>query len=176
MTWNSTFTKPAKPMQRKTPMRSTKPMTRGSKKRGPGLAQRIAESQGTAIKHFRRPERSFRSVEHRLAVVSLPCARCGIVGFSQAAHANAGKGLGMKTSDALTFPLCCSRPGVVGCHVLHDQGGIYTRQERARVEWESVDSTRSLLIRQNKWPAYVESAYLKAIAPLVRMVHGGALS
>ncbi|MHA3905167.1 hypothetical protein ACTPOE_16805 [Castellaniella sp. WN] len=170
--WNSTFKSAGKPMQRKTPMKATKPMGRGSKKRGPGLAQRVAESQGTVIRPFRRPERSFRSVEHRRAVASLPCARCGVVGFSQAAHANAGKGLGLKTSDALTFPLCCSRPGVVGCHVLHDQGGIYTRQERARVEWESVDATRATLIRQNKWPAYVESAYLKAIVPLARMVHG----
>lgn len=170
--WNSTL-KPGKPLQRKAPMKRGNPMKyKQNRKSGSGLAQRVAESQGTAIRHFRRPERSFRSVEHRQAVASLPCARCGIVGFSQAAHANAGKGLGLKTSDALTFPLCCSRPGVVGCHVLHDQGGIYTRQERARVEWESVDATRATLIRQNKWPAYVESAYLKAIVPLARMVHG----
>src|SRR5690606_21011660 len=171
MTWNSTFTKPAKPMQRKTPMKAGKPMARGREKRGPGLAQRIAESMGRAIKHARGESNLLRSVEHRQNVAALPCAKCGIVGFSQAAHVNFNKGGALKVCDSLTFPLCCSRPGVVGCHVLHDQGGIYTRQERARAEWEFVDATRSLLIRQNKWPAYVESAYLKAIVPLARVVH-----
>ena len=169
--WNSTFKSPAKPLQRKTPLRATKPMGRSRQKKGPGLAQRVAEAQGTALKHFRRPDRTFRSIEHRQAVASLPCIKCGIVGFSQAAHVNFNKGGALKTSDALTFPLCCTRLGIVGCHVLHDQGGIYTREERARIEWESVDATRAALIRQSKWPAYVESAYQKAIVPLVRMVH-----
>lgn len=65
-----------------------------------------------------------RSEQLRRAVASLPCAKCGIEGYSQAAHANAykwGKSHGKKASDAAIFPLCCTRPDEVGCHVRHDQ-------------------------------------------------------
>lgn len=172
MTWNSTFTKPGKPMQRKTPMRQLRPMKPRRQKHGPGLAQRVAELSGTAFKHLRSQPSLLRSEQHRKNVAALPCAKCGIVKFSQAAHVNFGKGGGLKVCDSLTFPLCCDRPGVRGCHSLHDQGGIYTKAERARVEWEYADATRALLIRQNKWPDRIEAAYQKAIAPLALMVHG----
>lgn len=171
MTFNSTL-KPGKPMQRKTPLQATKPMQRNREKKGKGLAQRIAESLGRAIQHARGESNLLRSAAHRQNVAGLPCAKCGIVGFSQAAHANATKGGSLKTCDSLTFPLCCDRPGVRGCHGLHDQGAIYAHQERVRVEWEYVDGTRAELIRKNKWPAHVEVAYQRAIAPLARMVHG----
>ncbi|WP_347656440.1 LysR family transcriptional regulator, partial [Comamonas thiooxydans] len=39
------------------------------------------------------------------------------LGYSQHAHLNYGKGLGLKTDDRTGFPLCCSRPGIEGCHV-----------------------------------------------------------
>lgn len=169
--YNSTFKAAGKPMQRKTPMRSSKLMAHSLRKHGPGLAQRIAESLDKAIKHARGESRVFRSVDHRKNVAALPCARCGVIGFGQCAHANFSKGLGIKASDALTFSLWCSRPGIVGCHVLHDQGGIYTRQERAKLEWEYVDAARAALIQQNKWPAAVEAAYQVTIVPLARLVH-----
>lgn len=60
----------------------------------------------------------------RRAVSTLPCAKCGIEGYSQAAHSNLwehGKGRGMKSDDRFVFPLCCTRPGVLGCHAEHDQ-------------------------------------------------------
>lgn len=113
-----------------------------------------------------------RSEQHRKNVAALPCAKCGVVGLSQCAHANFDKGGALKVCDSLTFPLCCDRPGVRGCHSLHDQGGIYTKAERVRIEWEYVDATRAELIRQNKWGAEVEAHYQTAIVPLVRMVHG----
>lgn len=78
------------------------------------------------------------SEQHRRNVASLPCAECSIEGFSQAAHANNsefGKGRGIKSNDYATFPLCCTRPGVIGCHVAHDQYIGVTReqaQERER--------------------------------------------
>ena len=37
-----------------------------------------------------------RSEPYRRAVATLPCAICGVHGYSQAAHANQGKGMGMK--------------------------------------------------------------------------------
>lgn len=64
------------------------------------------------------------SDQHLRNVASLPCARCGIEGYSQAAHSNQsifGKGRGLKASDIATFPLCCTRPEINGCHVEHDQ-------------------------------------------------------
>lgn len=73
----------------------------------------------------------------RRAVSSLPCAHCGVQGFSQAAHANGytwGKGRGMKSTDAAIFPLCCTRPDVVGCHEKHDQFIDVTKQTRDEVE------------------------------------------
>ena len=63
-------------------------------------------------------------------VASNECFGCRIVGYSQAAHENAGKGGALKTGDDRTFPLCCTRPGKIGCHVEHDQCIDMTRDER----------------------------------------------
>lgn len=109
----------------------------------------------------------WRSEKHRRNVAALPCIRCHCFGPSQCAHANFGKGLGTKVSDALTFPLCPA------CHRNHDAGGI-PRSERWQREWEFADRTRSILIRKNQWPADAEAAYQIAIAPLARVVHGEA--
>jgi hypothetical protein len=69
---------------------------------------------------------------HLRRVAALPCACCGIWGYSQAAHSNRyqdGKGRGIKANYLATFPLCCTRPGDVGCHVRHDQCIGMTRAE-----------------------------------------------
>jgi len=161
---NSTL-KPGKPMQRKTPLQATKPMQRNREKKGKGLAQRIAESLGRAIQHARGESNLLRSEQHRRNVAALACVCCGKAGPSQCAHANATKGAGLKVCDSLTFPLCPD------CHRAHDQGGVYTKLERWKREWEFADATRAQLIRRNQWPAEVEIAYQKAIVPLARVVH-----
>ena len=61
-----------------------------------------------------------RSEAYRRAVASLPCAHCGIEGYSQHAHENDGKGKGMKVDDRRAMPLCCTRPGIEGCHAAFD--------------------------------------------------------
>lgn len=69
-------------------------------------------------------------------IASMPCFSCGIDGFSQAAHSNLakhGKGGAQKASDYATFPLCCERPGVMGCHSLFDQGVIVTKLNKETV-------------------------------------------
>jgi hypothetical protein len=38
--------------------------------------------------------------------------------------------MGTKTSDLETFPLCCTRPGVVGCHEIFDLCVEHTKAER----------------------------------------------
>jgi len=71
-----------------------------------------------------------RDEKYRRLVALMPCFSCGIEGYSQVAHSNLGKhgkGGAMKASDYATFPLCCARPGVMGCHAQFDQGVIVTK-------------------------------------------------
>lgn len=159
--WNSTL-KAGKGLQRKTPIQATKPMARNREKKGKGLAQRIADSLGRAIQHARGESGLLRSEQHRRNVAALGCLITGKP--AQACHVNFGKGMGMKACDSLCFPLAPE------LHREHDQGGI-PRMERIRREWEYVDQTRAQLIRRNQWPAEVEQAYQKAVAPLARVVH-----
>lgn len=60
----------------------------------------------------------------RRAVAALPCVLCRREGDTQAAHRNEGKGMGLKTDDALTAALCTA------CHSAIDQGKEFTREER----------------------------------------------
>lgn len=74
--------------------------------------------------------KQFRDGKYLRLIASMPCFSCGVEGRSQAAHSNLpkhGKGWAQKASDYATFPLCCERPGVVGCHSLFDQGVIVTK-------------------------------------------------
>lgn len=67
-------------------------------------------------------------------VASLPCAHCHIEGQSQAAHyqgmrADAfGRGLGIKTHDLLTAPLCI--PSGNNCHIRFDNYEFSTLKDR----------------------------------------------
>ena len=63
--------------------------------------------------------RPVRAESYRRWVASHPCFSCGLEGQSQCAHANGG-GMGTKASDLETFPLCCARPGFMGCHQMFD--------------------------------------------------------
>ena len=62
----------------------------------------------------------------RRAVAALPCVLCQREGETQAAHRNEGKGMGVKTDDALTAALCHT------CHSAIDQGPDFSRDERRR--------------------------------------------
>ena len=70
-----------------------------------------------------------RDKKYLRAVASLPCIKCGIEGYSQAAHGPT-LGRGIKASDRDAFPLCCTRPGVIGCHAEFDQYRGYTTHTR----------------------------------------------
>ena len=68
----------------------------------------------------------WRSEKYRRFVASLPCAFCGRIGRSQAAHSNSakhGKGMALKADDRYIMPLCATSVGIFGCHAMHDQGG-----------------------------------------------------
>lgn len=86
-----------------------------------------------------------RSESYRRAVATLPCAICGVPGYSQAAHANTGKGMGMKACDLTCFPACGPRPGFQGCHAALDQGALFSKAVRRELEpvW-AADTMRKL--------------------------------
>lgn len=86
-----------------------------------------------------------RSEHYRRQVAGLPCAHCGIVGYSQAAHSDAGKGAMIKASDDTCYPLCCDRPGVSGCHSIIGASGRYTKNERRAIELQYAAATIAIL-------------------------------
>lgn len=92
---------------------------------------------------------------YRRAVAALPCMWCGVCGFSQHAHLNLGKGMGLKTDDRTGFPLCCARPGIEGCHIPYDQYRLMEggrEQHRAYgLEWGRI--TRHTILESGQWPA-----------------------
>lgn len=87
-----------------------------------------------------------RSEPYRRLVASLGCAMCGVEGASQAAHPNAGKGLGIKASDLLCFPLCH-----VGANDHHGQWDRYetapsgARERQAELEPYLAEQTQQTL-------------------------------
>lgn len=155
-----------KPLRRTTPLRTTKPMARSREKKGPGLAQRIAQSLGRALVHKHSDPSVFRSREHRQNVASLGCVRCGLQKHSQAAHLNLlalGKGRGLKVSDALLIPLCCTRVGAIGCHVLLDSSGYFdwSTSEALQLTW--MLQTRDRLISMGQWPDAAEFDFARFV-------------
>ncbi|WP_091013391.1 DUF1364 family protein [Azotobacter beijerinckii] len=69
------------------------------------------------------------------------CVLCGAYGV-QAAHLNEGKGIGMKTDDALTAALCPA------CHHELDNGHKLTREERREILRKAVLDTIAQMARR----------------------------
>ena len=90
-------------------------------------------------------DRPVRDERYRRLVAALPCCACGIYGHSQAAHPNTGKGLAMKASDDLCFPLCGPRYMERGCHAALDQGALFDKETRRRIERQWSEQTRQTL-------------------------------
>ena len=88
--------------------------------------------------------RPVRSKTYLRFVASQACFGCGVEGFSQAAHMNTGKGMGMKTSDLLTFPLCAPHWSLPGCHYQHDNLVQMTRDERRELEAKYVERMQAI--------------------------------
>ncbi len=114
-------------------------------------APRAVDAAPAAQVHKAAP---VRNEAYRHAVASLPCAACGIYGYSQHAHGNEGKGMGLKTDDRTGVPLCCARPGEEGCHIKFDQyrllpGGRDAHREAMRT-WGA--QTRAMVHSLGLWP------------------------
>lgn len=94
-----------------------------------------------------------RCEAYRRLVAAYPCMHCGIAGLSQCAHANTGKGMGIKTDDRNSFPLCCDTPGRPGCHPRFDRHELFPKAVRATVEQAWAADTRRRITAAGDWPA-----------------------
>ena len=153
-------------LTRRTPMKSTgfKPRAPRHEPRDP---DRVRRAPTVVPGAFRAPEpvasapaarveksAPVRSEAYRRLVASLPCIHCGIEGYSQHAHENAGKGKSMKADDRCAMPLCCTRPGIEGCHAAFDQyrllpGGREAHHAKGRA-WAK--KTRNQIQESGQWP------------------------
>lgn len=89
---------------------------------------------------LRQRQPAYRSDRWLAAVRSLEnCVLCGAYGV-QAAHRNYGKGMGVKTSDALTAALCPA------CHVAVDNGRDLSREERRAMLDDAILKTIEQLV------------------------------
>lgn len=96
-------------------------------------------------------ENPVRSPQYLRAVASLPCIACGIQGYSQAAHLPP-EAKGMKQSDLLTFPLCCTRVGIAGCHQDYDQYRLFPRAAAMAVGRAWAADTQRRILAMGLWP------------------------
>lgn len=82
---------------------------------------------------------------YRRLICTLPCMRCGIHGFTQAAHADCGKGLSLKTDDRTCWPGCGPHHGLPGCHHYVGTTGALGKMRRREVEAEYAAKAIALL-------------------------------
>lgn len=151
-------------MMRRTPLKRTafKPRVPRREPRDP---DRVRSVPTVAPDAFRAPEpvatapaaqvekaAPVRSEAYRRLVASLPCAICGVPGYSQAAHANQGKGMGLKACDLTCFPACGPRPGIQGCHAALDQGALFTKAVRRELEPVWAADTQRRILAMGLWP------------------------
>ena len=113
----------------------------------------VAMAPSTSTSVLPRPKSApVRNETYRRAVASLPCAICGMPGYSQAAHGSAGKGMGFKSCDLTCFPACCDRPGVRGCHSRLDQGALFSKAARHALEPVWAADTQRRIHAMGLWP------------------------
>lgn len=103
-----------------------------------------------------RPKHAaIRSEAYRRLVAAYPCKACGIHGYSQAAHVPPD-GKSIKQDDRLTFPLCCARVGITGCHADFDQYRLFPRSVAVTVGQTWAADTRRQIEASGKWPTKLE--------------------
>ena len=141
-------------LARRTPMRRT------------GWRRRAGVSSATPVTRLARPanyapatghatalkkDAPARSEAYRRIVAAMPCIHCGIQGYSQAAHLPP-EAKGMKQSDLLTFPLCCTRVGIPGCHQDYDQYRHFPREAAMTVGRAWAADTQRRIHAMGIWP------------------------
>lgn len=91
-----------------------------------------------------------RSEAYRRLVAGLPCWRCGVHGYSQAAHSDEGKGLALKACDLTCWPGCGPHDGLVGCHYFVGSTGSISRDDRRALEKQAAADTQATLITMSQ--------------------------
>jgi hypothetical protein len=89
---------------------------------------------------------------YRKVVRSLPCIRCGILGFTQFCHSDEGKGMGLKTDDRRAWPGCGPHGDTMGCHHYVGTSGSMPRAEKRVFEETSSSITRATVLLLGLWP------------------------
>lgn len=114
-------------------------------------AFRLPEPVAAPVAAIEKENRIY-SEPYRRIVAELPCIRCGLEGSSQAAHPPP-TGKGIKEDDRMCFPLCCTRPGVLGCHASFDRYMLMPGEDmRAQAEkWAR--ETRAMIREIGYWPS-----------------------
>lgn len=101
----------------------------------------------------RPKERPRRSKKYRAWVAGQDCMHCGLVGFSQAAHGDEGKGERIKACDSTCWPACADRPMQIGCHALFGATGLLGKDSRRELEKAYAERTRERAIAEGVYPA-----------------------
>lgn len=96
-------------------------------------------------------ENAWRSRPYRMLVASFACEHCAYAGGQQAAHADLGKGGGIKADDRTCWSGCAPRPGRIGCHALLGSTGYFTRDQRRALELRYACRTIVNLQRLGLW-------------------------
>ena len=142
---------------KRTPFKRRTPAAYAQPERAPlihkPLTIRVNQSHTAEFLRSIVKEAPVRSESYRRLVAAMPCAHCGIVGHSQAAHADFGKGARIKSDDRTCYPACGPRPdGSIGCHSLIGSTGAYSRDDRRRLESEYAAQTRNQIRISGRWP------------------------
>lgn len=122
----------------------------------PPLIRPPAWRIGAVVSPHPRPavekDNAIQSEAYMAAVRKLPCARCGIVGFTQFCHADEGKGQGMKTDCRRGWPGCGPHGDTMGCHYLVGSTGKLGKTQRRITEDAYGRQTRALIRAMGLWP------------------------
>lgn len=143
-------------MKRGTPLKRTGFARKESAERALIVHKPLTRAPNYAVCTVALPlpkEMPVRSEAYRRLVAARPCILCEMEGYSQHAHGNTGKGMGIKTDDRFAFPLCAPRPGDMGCHARLDQSGIYTKDMRRQLEKLWARLTVKAILDGGLWPA-----------------------
>ncbi|APW38459.1 hypothetical protein RD110_15660 [Rhodoferax koreense] len=134
-----------------------------SKPRQREKAERVYKTPTVAIGRFRLPapvndevraipkENALECEAYLRLVASLPCIRCSIVGYSQAAHPPP-TGKGIKRDDRLCFPLCTVRVGIKGCHGPFDNYELMSHADAVRQALVWAAQVRAVIVGFRLWP------------------------
>lgn len=150
-------------MKRSTPMKRSEWPRRGQPEPGAGPARikPVAKPLERQVRYatpanepvFAQPKEGV--IEHegyKRLVRQLPCAHCGIEGYTQFCHSDEGKGMGIKTDCRRGWPGCGPHGDSMGCHFLLGSTGLLDREERRRLEELYGAQTRAAIILQGLWP------------------------